>query len=1390
LLIAFSINSLYSQSWHEFDGKNADNFLTQRDQFLKDWGNKDITQKGNGWKAFKRWEWFWEPRVGATGYFPNSYETFRNTQKARYNDKKTKDKPNADKPWSLITPYVNTDSFQGTGRINVATTNPLNSNDVYVGAAAGGLWVSHDGGTNWSSTTDELGSIGVSDIVIDYNNTNTIYIATGDRDHSDTRSIGVMKSIDGGMTWNATGLVFNTSSSILVHKLLMHPGSSNILLAATSNGVYITTDAGTTWNRTFTSSAGDMAFNPGDPQIIYMVNSTRIYKSVNGGYIWTQVTTGLPTTSIQRIKLGVTPANVNFVYAIYSNSSSGYLGTYLSTNNGDTWTSKSTTPNILGWSPTGSDTGGQGWYDLAIACSQTNPDLLYIGGINVWYSTNGGSTWTYFNNNMHVDIHHLYFIPGTDILYCGNDGGIYRKNTGVNTWTWLGASLPTTQYYCIGTSETNGSMIMGGAQDNGTKLYTSSTVAMVYGGDGMECAIDPTNSSIMYACYQSGGLGRSTNGGTSFTSIAPSTSGAWVTPYMLNPQKSSTIYSGYTNIYKSTNRGTNWAAISNFGTSAGMNFIQVAPSDSNYIYTGRYTGFFKRTTNGGTTWTDVPYPGSFSVTYLAISDNDPNQLYCSVSGYTNGSKVFYSTNGGTVWTNISTGIPNVPCNTIVYQKNSPNRIFVGTDIGVYYKDDFSTTWKDYNINLPNVPVNELEINYISSKLKAATFGRGMWQVALPDARLYPELTGNDSVCCKSINVYHTNYSNQLAYQWAVTNGTIIGSSTLDSVRVQWNTQSKGTLRIAQFNIQYNIRDTTFRDFTLFSLPSPSIDGENVVCCGDTIRYSITTEPGSTYKWKITNCRVIGATNLNYVNVIWGDSCSNQNFNKNIKVIQTNISGCTDSTALDVIINPAPIATIQGPLTVCEKHDYIYKADYNVDYIYSWKVKGGTLKLLSDDMINVAWDSTATGQIDLTISNSLTGCLSKFTKSVIKEKAPNMTITGLNKICINQEGIFTTPLESKYAYVWNSKNGNLKNSETNSCIINWAKSGKDTITLVKTSIYNACSDTSHFYVEINSLPDVKIAGPENTYKKTSSTYSNTVAANETLTWKIENGTILNKNAGSVTVYWGNATSGKVSLRKENSQTTCIDSNVLIVKLTDYFVTKLTGSNSACQGDTIEYTNNVVGMASNWTISNGKILSQSTDKIKVIWDQLGNGELTLIVSQNSVSFIDTAKISVTVNPNPVKPTITKSINYLTSSADVGNYWYKKGNLVNISTGKIFYPTEDGTYYAVVVDPTTKCKSPASNEVIFDYFLSIDDNNSDNFKILPNPNNGNFKIVIPEEFRNQKLRITLSDILGNSFVNTESLNSESSFINIKPISGVYILRIYSDEKMIYQNKIMINK
>jgi hypothetical protein len=280
-----------------------------------------------------------------------------------------------------------------------------------------------------------------------------------------------------------------------------------------------------------------MAFNPGDPQIIYMVNSTRIYKSVNGGYIWTQVTTGLPTTSIQRIKLGVTPANVNFVYAIYSNSSSGYLGTYLSTNNGDTWTSKSTTPNILGWSPTGSDTGGQGWYDLAIACSQTNPDLLYIGGINVWYSTNGGSTWTYFNNNMHVDIHHLYFIPGTDILYCGNDGGIYRKNTGVNTWTWLGASLPTTQYYCIGTSETNGSMIMGGAQDNGTKLYTSSTVAMVYGGDGMECAIDPTNSSIMYACYQSGGLGRSTNGGTSFTSIAPSTSGAWVTPYMLNPQR-------------------------------------------------------------------------------------------------------------------------------------------------------------------------------------------------------------------------------------------------------------------------------------------------------------------------------------------------------------------------------------------------------------------------------------------------------------------------------------------------------------------------------------------------------------------------------------------------------------------------------------------------------------------------------------------------------------------------------------------------------------------------------------------------------------------------------------------------------------------------------------
>jgi ligand-binding sensor domain-containing protein len=141
------------------------------------------------------------------------------------------------------------------------------------------------------------------------------------------------------------------------------------------------------------------------------------------------------------------------------------------------------------------------------------------------------------------------------------------------------------------------------------------------------------------------------------------------------------------------------------------------------------------TSNGGTSWSEYSLPAYTTLTYLAVSNNDPQRLWAAFSGYTSGSKVYQSTNGGQSWTNISGTLPNVPINTIVYQNNYNNRLYVGTDIGVMYRDDNSSDWVDFSTNLPNVVVTELEIQYSSGKLRAATFGRGLWEAEIPTTSL-------------------------------------------------------------------------------------------------------------------------------------------------------------------------------------------------------------------------------------------------------------------------------------------------------------------------------------------------------------------------------------------------------------------------------------------------------------------------------------------------------------------------------------------------------------------------------------------------------------------------------------------------------------------------------
>jgi len=738
--------------------------------------------KTAGWKIYKRWEYYWEQRVNqVTGEFPKT-NSVSEYQKYLNNPGLQNDGYDNMSNWINLGTNVSGGGYAGLGRINCVAFHPADNNTFWVGSPSGGIWKTSNGGMNWTILNNNEQVLGVSDIAIpfDYATSNTLYIATGDRDggslwslggeqDNDNNSIGVLKSTDGGATWNTTGLSYSPDLGRSIFRLLIHPSNSSILIASTSTGIFKSTNAGLTWTlKSITSSRfRDMQFNPSNPAIIYAGrvagSPTYVYKSTNTGETWVSKTVPVSVHYASQIRLAVSANDPTVVYVscqdgqIYKSTDSGENYLQVNTNTGI---------NMLGYYTNGSDNASQASYDLTIAASPADANIVYLGSICTWKSTDGGVTWTAISNwtssstynisgvaEVHADKHILEFQNSTT-LFEGNDGGIYKTTNGGTNWTDLTNGIVISQIYRIGVSQTDENIILTGLQDNGSKKYIGgfSNWVDVTGGDGMECIIDYNNAtSYMYATYVNGIIYRNTNGFStnSRTTISANIpggqpDGAWVTPYIMDPTNSANLYAGYETVYKTINRGSNWTAVSqSLSPSQKLRSIAIAPSNSNVLYAADQTNMWKTTDGGATNWSSVTLPVNTNyLTYIAVKNTDPNTLWITYGGYTDGEKVYRSTDGGASWTNISAGLPNLPVMCIVYDKNISiaDVLFVGTDVGVYLKDG-TTDWAQYNTGLPNVVVTELEIFYggATDKLRAGTYGRGLWETDI-DAALPVELS--------------------------------------------------------------------------------------------------------------------------------------------------------------------------------------------------------------------------------------------------------------------------------------------------------------------------------------------------------------------------------------------------------------------------------------------------------------------------------------------------------------------------------------------------------------------------------------------------------------------------------------------------------------------------
>ncbi len=736
LLLLLITSTIKAQTWVDLMLDPKVNFYDVQREFNNYWNEREIP-RSKGWKQFKRWEDFMGPRVYPTGERIDNGIAWREY----YNYMKTHEtRAYTSSNWVALGPFSPPIGGGEAGRVNCIAFHPGNWNIIYAGSPGGGLWVTNDGAISWSPLTDRLPVVGVSDIVVDYVNPSTIYIATGDGDGNDTYTVGVLKSTDGGQTFNPTGLTWPVNMKRVIGKLLINPQNHNSLFAATSYGVLKTNDGGATWQNMTFDFTRDICFKPGDTTIVYAATKNLLYKSTDGGahFSFRTIPFVYPPS---RVEIAVTPANPNYVYVLSGNNTDqSFGGIYRSTDAGETFSARSATPNILGWSAAGNDTGGQSWYDLSIAASQTNAEEIYVGGVNIWKSINGGVNWNiiahwYGANNkpyVHADIHCLRYSPGST-LFAGSDGGVSKTSDGGSSWSTVNNGFSIGQMYRLSTSVTNPSEVITGWQDNGTNLLNG-TWKRVVGGDGMDCLIDYSNSNYMYASLPNGSLQGSSDGGNTFNSImnniSHADSGAWVTPITIHPTTPQTIYAGFTNVWKSTNRGANWTKISSFNSPNYLKTLVVAPTNPNVIYAAT-DNVINKTTDGGATWSVISngLPNNV-VTGITVSSASPNVLWVTMSGYSTGQKVYTSRNGGVSWSNYSGTLPNIPANCIKYVNQSNEALYLGMDVGVYYTDSTMSDWVLYNNNLPNVIIDDLEISYSTHKIKVATFGRGLWETPM------------------------------------------------------------------------------------------------------------------------------------------------------------------------------------------------------------------------------------------------------------------------------------------------------------------------------------------------------------------------------------------------------------------------------------------------------------------------------------------------------------------------------------------------------------------------------------------------------------------------------------------------------------------------------------
>jgi photosystem II stability/assembly factor-like uncharacterized protein len=724
------------------------------------------------------------------------------------------------------------------GRTRAILFHPTTPDTMFTAGVSGGVWKTTDAGDNWQPLDDLMTHLAVTTLNFEPGNPDVLYAGTGEgfRYTGIMRGNGIFVSSDAGTSWNSIASTVNNPDFNFIYRIAVSHNNPKTMYVASNGGLFKTNNAGVDWTKLidaadFSIESGERTFDIGcldielrtDKDVDYLVAAcgnhaapSQVLISKDAGATWTTTIDSLVegNEDFGRIEVALSPSNQDSVYALVVDVNTNALHSlFRSMDGGDTWTKKvgrDTAPedapiarSMLGytygdgvvnqqcWGGSSNIGTGQGWYDLTLAVDPSDAERVWVGGVDVLRSDNGGknfgiaSQWWLDPSHeryIHADNHIIAFHPDYDgttnkTMYIGNDGGVQRTlDAQGNVFavvsdmchlmysTWYGDNsigyaqedyikfenmnngYAVTQFY-HGGAASDGSKYAAGSQDNGTQMGTVDDGQIwteIRGGDGGYTSIDPTNSDIIYSSYVYNSLQVSYDSGISwynakvnFGTNEPDNGFRFITPHILDNNNPDRLWTGGNYIWRTNDKGQNWERASEaMPDNSSITAFGIANGDSNNVLVGTSRGFIVRSKEAGQSNSETQWhpaqPVLGNVSSVAFDPNNSQIAYATYSTF-GVNHIWKSENGGLSWKSIDNlnednGIPDIPVHTIVVDPSDSKRLYVGTDLGLFVSFDGGDNWVVENTDFANVMTEHLTI--VDNQLYAFTHGRGVFRVQL------------------------------------------------------------------------------------------------------------------------------------------------------------------------------------------------------------------------------------------------------------------------------------------------------------------------------------------------------------------------------------------------------------------------------------------------------------------------------------------------------------------------------------------------------------------------------------------------------------------------------------------------------------------------------------